>query len=155
MADVLLRDAPLRAERNVDLLAQTVVTSRYPANDPSPPVETTIHPVAVALPIATFAWFILAIWIGFGAGETSLVLAVVTFLGIMYFSLISGGSALARDVRIGRTRRRSFREFLDGDVEIATGRITGREALEQMAILPIALAGGGSVIIAVAVLARI
>jgi hypothetical protein len=109
----------------------------------------------VALPIATFAWFILAIWIGFGAGETSLVLAVVTFLGIMYFSLISGGSALARDVRIGRTRRRSFREFLDGDVEIATGRITGREALEQMAILPITLAGGGSVIIAVAVLTRI
>jgi hypothetical protein len=152
MADVLLRDAPLRAERNVDLLAQTVVTSRYPANDPS---ETTIHSVAVALPIATFAWFILAIWIGFGAGETSLVLAVVTFLGIMYFSLISGGSALARDVRIGRTRRRSFREFLDGDVEIATGRITGREALEQMAILPITLAGGGSVIIAVAVLTRI
>jgi len=155
MSDVLLRARPARSQRDTDPSSQTVIARINPANDPSPPLETTIHPVAVAIPLATFAWFILAAWIAFGGGETSLVLADITFLGLVYFTLIAGGGASARDVRIGRTRRRSFREFLDGDVDILTGRITGRQAIEQMATLPIALAIGGSVIIAVAVLERI
>jgi hypothetical protein len=155
MADVLLREPSSRVQRNPDLSPRTQTASFYPANDTSPPLETTIHPVAVAVPVATFAWFVLATWIGFGGGETSLVLAVVTFFGIMYFGLLVSGGALSRDVRIGRNRRRSVREFFDGDVEIATGRITGRQALAQIATLQIALAIGGSVIIAVAVLTRI
>ncbi len=155
MADVLLPVRPSRSQTDTDRSPQTVIVSSYPSNDPPPPLETTVHPFAVAIPMATFAWFVLAIWIGFGGGEASLVLAVVTFLGIMYASLIAGGGALARDVRIGRSQHRSFREFLEGDVEIATERITGREALEQIAVLPVTLVIGGSVIIAVALVTRI
>jgi len=39
-----------------------------------------------------------------------------------------------------RRSRRSFREFLNGDVDIETGRITGRAALLQIAAMPIILA---------------
>ena len=148
MADVLLRPSPTRSQTDRSL--QTEIVSSYPSNGPPLPLETTVHPFAVAIPMATLAWFLLAIWIGFGGGETSLVFAVVTFLAIMYVSLIAGGGALARDVRIGRSQHRSFWEFLDGDVEIATGRITGRQALKQIAIIPASLTIGGSVIIAIA-----
>ena len=153
MSDVMLRARPSRSQETVSP-SQTVLASIYPANDPFPPPETTVHPIAVMIPLGTFVWFVLATWIGFGGGETSLVLTVVTFPGLMYFSLFAGGGSWARDVRIGRSRRRSFREFLDGDVEIWTGRITGRQALEQMATLPITLAIGGSAIIAAAIMAR-
>jgi hypothetical protein len=72
----------------------------------------------------------------------------------MYVSLFAGGGALARDVTIGRSQHRSFWEFLDGDVEIATGRITGRQALKQIATIAISLVLGGSAIVVVADLAR-
>ncbi len=121
MSDVMLRARPSRSQKDAAPPSQTELASIYPANDPFPPPETTVHPIAVM---------------------------------IMYFSLFAGGGSWARDVRIGRSRRRSFREFLDGDVEIWTGRITGRQALEQMATLPITLAIGGSAIIAAAIMAR-
>jgi hypothetical protein len=155
MADVLLREPSPLAQRNAGLSPQSAIVSSYPANDPSPPLETTIHAIAVAIPIATFIWFLLAIWIVFGGGEASLVLAVITFLGLMYVSLIAGGGALARDVSIGRPLPRSFREFLDGEVEIATGRITGRQALMQIAVVPVTLTVGGTAILAVAAWARV
>jgi len=147
MLDVLLR--PSHVPKSADLSPQT--GSSYPASDPLPPLETTVHPGAVAIPLSTFAWFILAIWIGFGTPKTPLVLAAVTFLGIMYFGLLVG---FARDRRTGPTRQRSFREFLDGDVEIATERISGRSALVQITIIPVTLAIGGSCMIAAAVWAR-
>jgi hypothetical protein len=152
VADVLLR-APLTRSQS-DRSSPTKIVTSYPFNDPAPPLESTIHPIAVAIPVAALAWFLLAIWIGFGGSETSLVVAAVSFLAVMYASLIAGGGASARDVRIGRSRRRSFSEFLEGDVEIATGSITGRQALQQIAIMPVSLVIGGSVIIAIAVLTR-
>jgi len=154
MSDVVLRERPSRAQTETIRSSQTVLASLRRANDPLPPLETTVHPIAVAIPLSTFFWFVVATWIGFSGGETSLFLAVITFLGLMYFSLMAGGGAKARDVRIGPTRRRSFKEFLDGDVEIASGRVRGRQALEQMATLPMTLAVGGSIIIAIAISAR-
>jgi hypothetical protein len=41
-------------------------------------------------------------------------------------------------------RTRSFREFLNGEVHIETGRITGRTALWQIATIPVSLAIGGA-----------
>lgn len=155
MADVLLPVRPPRSQTYTGRSSQAAIVSSYPSNNPPPPLETTVHRFAVAIPMAALAWFLLASWIGFGGGEASLALAVVTFLGLMFVSLIAGGGALARDVRIGRSQHRNFREFLEGDVEIATGRITGLQALEQIAAMPISLVIGGSVIIAVAVLTRI
>ena len=112
---------------------------------------TSIHPYAVALPVAAYFWLILASWFAFAAGETSLVLGVVTFLSLMYFALLVGGAALARNMTPERRTQRSFAEFLQGDVDIETGRITGREAFWQIAVMPIALGIGGTLIILMAV----
>ena len=125
-----------------------------PASEAMPLPATSVHPVAVAIPVAAFAWFVLAAWIAFAGGEMSLVLAAVTFVSVMFFGLLAGGGALARNVTQERAHRRSFREFLDGDVHIATGRITGRVALWQIAMAPIALAVGGTIMIGCAVWVR-
>jgi hypothetical protein len=49
MADVLLRARPSRSQTDPAPFSHTLILSSYPA----PPLETTIHPVAVAIPIAT------------------------------------------------------------------------------------------------------
>jgi hypothetical protein len=117
-------------------------------------LATSVHPIAVAIPVAAFAWFVLAAWIAFAGGEMSLVLAAVTFVSVMFFGLLVGGGALARNVTPERAHQRSFREFLDGDVDIATGPITGRVVLWQIAMAPIALAVGGTIMIGCAVWVR-
>jgi hypothetical protein len=125
-----------------------------PASEAAPLPATCVHPVAIAIPVAAFAWFVLAAWIAFAGGEMSLVLAAVTFVSVMFFVLLVGGGALARNMTPERAHQRSFREFLDGDVDIATGRITGRVVLWQIAMAPIALAVGGTIMIGCAVWAR-
>jgi hypothetical protein len=125
-----------------------------PLSQAAPLPATSVHPVAVAIPVAAFAWFVLAAWIGFAGGEMSLDLAAVTFGSVMFFGLLWGGSALARNVTPERAQQRSFREFLDGDVDIATERITGRMAFWQLAAMPIALAVGGTIMIGCAVWVR-
>jgi hypothetical protein len=49
-------------------------------------------------------------------------------------------------------RTRSFREFLNGEVHIETGRITGRTALWQIATIPVTLAIGGAFLLTCAAL---
>ena len=46
---------------------------------------------------------------------------------------------------------RSFADFVRGRVDTATGRITGREALLQIAAMPVILAIGGTIIMVIAV----
>jgi hypothetical protein len=115
---------------------------------------TSVHPVATAIPVAAFAWFVLAAWIAFAGGWTSLDLAVVTFASVMFLGLFVGGGALARNVTPEQARQRSFREFLDGDVDIATGRIPGRVAFWQIVTMPIALAVGATIVFGYAILVR-
>ncbi len=140
-----------RRQPTADLSNRTEVGPITPAAtvDPRPDAAlpaTSVHPLAVAIPVAAFAWFVLAAWIAFAGGETSLVLAVVTFLGVMYFGGLVGGGAFARSVTPERARTRRFADFLDGDVDIATGRISGRAALWQIAAMPVALAIGATII---------
>jgi hypothetical protein len=121
------------------------------APTPAPLPATDIHPVAVAIPVAAAAWFVVAAWCAFGGGETSLVLAVITLFCVIFFGLFVGGAAMGRDMTPERAHNRSFREFLDGDVDIATGRVTGREALCQIASMPVGLAIGFTIIAMIAV----
>src|SRR5579863_10138348 len=68
--------------------------------------STGVHPVAVAIPLLSAAWFLVVAWAAFAHGETSLVLAVVTFLCLIFFGLIVGGAAMARDVSQEQQRHR-------------------------------------------------
>lgn len=71
----------------------------------------------------------------------------------MYFGLLVGGGALSRNMTPERKTQRSLQEFLDGDVGIATGLVSGRDALLQITAQPIASAIGGTAITLIAVFA--
>jgi hypothetical protein len=115
---------------------------------------TCVHPGAIIVALAAGSYLVAAFWVTFAGGETSLDLAVVTLISVMMFGLIAGGGALARNVELDRKSTRSFREFVGGDVDIETGRITGREALLQITAIPIILAIGGTIILGGEVWAR-
>jgi hypothetical protein len=52
---------------------------------------------------------------------------------------------------MNNTRTRTFREFLNGEVDVETGRISGRVAFRQMAAIPIVVAIGSALILVCAV----
>jgi hypothetical protein len=49
------------------------------------------------------------------------------------------------------TRTRTFREFLNGEVDVETGRISGRVAFRQVATVPVVVAIGCTLMLACAV----
>jgi hypothetical protein len=108
---------------------------------------TSIHPGAIAIALVAAAYFVIACWVTFAGGEASLVLAVVSLILAVMFGLLAHGGALSRNVKPDCRLSRSFHEFLNGDVDIETGRITGRAALLQIAAMPIILALGGTLIL--------
>jgi len=112
--------------------------------------DTSIHPVTVAIPLACAAWFVLVSWAAFAGGETSLLLAVVTLICLIFLGLLTFAGALSRDMTPERAHGRSFRAFLDGQVDIETGPTSGRQALVQIAAMPVALTLGATAIALIA-----
>jgi hypothetical protein len=106
---------------------------------------TSIHSGAIAVPLTAAAYLVVALWVTFAGGETSLVLAIVTLILFFMFGLMAGCGAYA-DVEPDRAHSRSFREFLNGAVDIETGRLTGYTALWQIVTLPTAVAVGWTLI---------
>ena len=95
-----------------------------------------VHPAALGLLASFYALILATFWASFAYdAPTALVLTVVTFLMFMYFSLVIGGIVLADSAVVGEDQR-DFREFLRGQVDIATGLISGREAVMQILLLP-------------------
>ncbi len=133
----------------------SVGTPEYAKTDPHLLPATRVHPIAIAIPLLAYAWLGVAAWLAFAGGETSLILAVIFVLSVMYFGLLVGGAVMGRNMTPERKQDRTVREFLDGEVEIATGRVTGREAMMQIVLMPVALAIGGTAIILCAVWAGI
>ncbi|MBX9907846.1 MAG: hypothetical protein K2Z25_03960 [Beijerinckiaceae bacterium] len=114
---------------------------------------TGVHPYAIGIALAGYAWLIVLAWAAFAGGPSTLLLVIVTTISLMYFGLLVGGGALSRNMTPERETERSFHEFLDGDVDIATGRVSGRDALLQITALPIAAAMGGTAIVLIAIFA--
>ena len=97
-----------------------------------------VHPGAIGLAMGGFAVFIVASWTGWAFGYTTLLLAVVTGLAAMYFGLLLGLGRNAAKFR-GDVGTRSFSAFLNGTVQVLTGRVSGQDALVQIAFMPILL----------------
>jgi hypothetical protein len=106
----------------------------------APITEGSVHPGAIALALGGFGLFLAASWIGWDFGYMSLLLAVIVVLSAMYFGPLVGGGLVAAASR-GETSHRSFGEFLTGRVQTLTGWVDGRDALIQIALMPILLGG--------------
>ncbi len=103
-----------------------------------------VHPSAIVALVALYAVLMLSFWISFGTPETALTLVVITALAVMYFGLLAGGILLSDSLPDG-VRARSFGQFTEGRVLIATGWIRGKEALSQILALPAALVLGATI----------
>ena len=122
---------------------------------PAEPAAHGIHPLAFRLPLAAAAWFLVSMALSFTDSlETGYLMAVVVGFGIVFFGLVTGLALRASGSARWLGSVAGFHRFARGDVGIATGRISGHEALVQLTVLPVTLALGGIAIGLVYLLVR-
>ena len=129
------------------LVVPTIVAGRPVANIPP---TNDMHPIAIAMPLIAPAAMIAAFWLALAGSELSLISAVTTLTVVMLLGLITACDAFAHKVEPNGTRTRTFREFLNGEVDVETGRISGRVAFRQVATIPVVVAIGSTLILACA-----
>jgi hypothetical protein len=126
------------------LVVPTIVAGRPVANIPP---TNDMHPIAIAMPLIAPAAMIAAFWLALAGSELSLISAVTTLTVVMLLGLTAACGAFAHKVGPNGTCTRTFREFLNGEVDIGTGRISGRVAFRQVATIPVVVAIGSTLIL--------
>jgi hypothetical protein len=143
-----LQQTPSESSRLDRLIVPAIVAGRPVANIPP---TNDMHPIAIAVPLIAPAAMIAAIWLTLAGSELSLIPAVTTLTVMMLLGLITACGAFAHKVESNGIRTRSFWEFLNGEVDVETGRISGRVAFRQVATIPIVVAIGSTLILVCAV----
>jgi uncharacterized membrane protein HdeD (DUF308 family) len=103
------------------------------------------------VPLIAPAAMIAAIWLTLAGSEIFLIPAVTILTVVMLLGLTMACGAFAHKVEPNGTRTRTFREFLNGEVDVETGRISGRVAFRQVATIPVVVAIGSTLILVCAV----
>ena len=113
------------------------------ACDSSEPVEAGVHPIVVKIALAAVLWFLAVTWLAFaGSGGVDIDLTIVTLFFAIFFTLfLLLASFSVADPR-WPTRNTSVREF----VGLATGTVSGREVLIEIALVPVVLAFAATLI---------
>jgi hypothetical protein len=112
-----------------------------PAKPLSSDPEISVHHRVVELAIGGVLWFIAVVWIAFARGpEVDFALAIVTAFFLFFFALFLLTASYGLNDPRWNLPKTSFRDFLVGTVRTATGNMTGREVMVEIAILPLALA---------------
>lgn len=107
------------------------------------PLATRHSPGVLAFGIGGYLGVLAMFWITFGGdGDAVGVLVVVSLFAVMYFGLpyVMTSTAARHDPRVDRPP--SLSNFVNGDFDTLTGRVSGWSAFVQFAFLPIALAFG-------------
>jgi hypothetical protein len=109
--------------------------------------QTGVHPAAIGIALLAALWFIAVTWVSFARGaEVDWDLVVVTLFFVFFFGLfLFTASHALKDPR-WHQRDTDFREFLESDVGTATGPMSGREVLLEIAVIPVSLALAATVI---------
>jgi hypothetical protein len=141
-----LQQTPRESSRLDRLFVPGIVAGRSAANVPP---TNDMHPIAIAMPLIVPAAMIAAFWLTVAGIELSPAVATLTVVMLLGLTMACG--AFAHKVEPNGTRTRTFREFLNGEVDVETGRITGRVAFRQVATIPIAVAIGSTLILVCAV----
>jgi len=141
-----LQPTPSESSRLDRLFVAGIVAGRSVANIPP---TNDMHPIAIAMPLIVPVAMIAAFWLTVAGIELSL--AVTTLTVMILLGLISACGTFAHKVESNGTRTRTFREFLNGEVDVATGRISGRVAFRQVATIPVVVAIGSTLILECAV----
>jgi hypothetical protein len=142
-----LQQTPIESSLLDRLILPTIVAGRPVANIPP---TNDMHPIAIAMPLIAPAAMFAAFWLTLAGSELSLIPAVTTLTVMMLLGLITACSAFAHKGEPNGARTRTFREFLNGEVDVETGRISGRVAFRQIATIPVVVAFGSTLILACA-----
>jgi hypothetical protein len=103
--------------------------------------QTGVHPAAIGIALAAALWFIAVTWVSFARGaEVDWDLVVVTLFFVFFFGLFLFTASYGLKDPRWRQRDTSFREFLRSEVGTATGPMSGRDVLLEIAVMPVALA---------------
>jgi hypothetical protein len=125
--------------------------SRPQLPDPEEPqqtaAETGVHPIVIKIAVAAALWFVVTSWLAFAWGpEIDYLLVIVTLFFAIFFTLfLLTASFSVHDAR-WPVRRMSFHEFLNSNIRIGRGTMKGREVLIEIALIPVALAFGATLI---------
>ena len=123
--------------------------SNLPAKtaDPKSPGETGIHRVVPEIAVGAALWFILMAWLDFArGGEIDYLLVIVTLFFAMFFTLFLLTASYSEHDQRWPLRDTSLREFLRSKIGTATGTMRGRDALIEIALVPVSLALAATVI---------
>jgi hypothetical protein len=142
-----LQQIPSKSSRLDRFIVTTTVAGRPIANIPP---TNDMHPIAIAMPLIAPAALIAAIWLTVAGSEPFLLPAVTTLTVVMLLGLTMACGAFAHNGEPNGTRTRTFREFLNGEVDVETGRIRGRVAFRQVATIPVVVAIGSTLMLACA-----
>lgn len=103
--------------------------------------QTGVHPATIGVGLAAALWFIAVTWVSFARGtEVDWDLVVVTLFFIFFFGLFLFTATYALKDARWRQRDTSFREFLKSEVGTATGPMSGRDVMLEIAVMPLSLA---------------
>ena len=121
---------------------------RQPVEERPALVETTgVHPAVIKVALSAVVWFLAVAWLDFSGGhEVDLSLAVVTGFFVIFFTLFLVTASMAVADPRWQLPKASFRKFLDDSVPIDRGMMRGRDVLIHIAMLPVILAIGGTLI---------
>lgn len=124
------------------------------------PSRTHNLPIATQLPLGVqavavigYAAIFVILWITFGSDRGSaFMVGVSTFFALVFFGVPYLMDRVAQ--KHGQQTVPTLKEFLAGDFDTWTGRISGWEALIQVALVPVALAFGSLALATIIILSR-
>jgi hypothetical protein len=110
--------------------------------------EIGVHPLVIKIAVGAAVWFVVTSWLAFAwDSEIDYLLVIVTLFFAIFFTLfLLTASFSVHDAR-WPVRHTSFREFLNSDIRIGRGTMSGREVLFEIALIPVALAFGATLIV--------
>lgn len=109
--------------------------------------EVGVHSIVPKIAMGAAAWFLLVTWLSFAwDGQTDYLLAIVIlFFSFFFLLFLFTASYTVKDPR-WPVRETSLRDFLTSDVGIGSGTMRGRDVLIEIALIPVALAFGATLI---------
>jgi hypothetical protein len=115
----------------------------HPDRTHNRPLATRLPFAVPAIAVAGYGGILLAFWLTFAGDATAVfAIAISTVYAVVYFGVPYLMNRMAERHAGPNDRRPSLFDFLEGDLDTITGRISGWSALVQVTLIPVALAFG-------------
>jgi hypothetical protein len=115
------------------------------------PINHNLHPAVYGLLAASVPWITLVAWIFFAHDAyTALQLGVVTVFSVAFIVTPLALQHLSGAKGAKGNEAGSFRDWLVGEFDICTGRVTGAHALTMVLLAPMACVVGFTIVSVIA-----